>query len=172
MHEQKNTLFIAYSGPRRNFSRFLGFSHALLIFVFSAISFIPLSHLLGEATERVASRLGEKAGGLLNATFRNGAELIIAGMALNAGLLIIVRTSIVGSIISQLLLVLGYSFFIAGLKYRSLTFNRHLAEMNFTNLVLVLIAIILPSIFSPYLHHANAPTLSLGVAAIVFLLTL
>lgn len=157
--------------PAALLAYFLGAS-PLIIFAISAVSFIPLSYMLGEATEHLASRLGEKAGGLLNATFGNGAELIIAGVALNAGLLTIVRTSIVGSIISQLLLVLGSSIFLAGLRFRSLVFNRHLAEMNFTNLVLVLVAVVLPTMFNPYLKHTDASHLSLGVAVIIFFLYL
>src|SRR4051812_4927460 len=77
------------------------------IFFLSALAIIPLAKFLGEATEEIASRSGPGLGGLLNATFGNATELIIAGLALNAGLIEVVKASITGSIIGNLLLVLG-----------------------------------------------------------------
>ena len=82
------------------------------LFVLSALAIVPLAGLMGEATEQLSHRLGAGVGGLLNASFGNAAELIIALMALKAGLLDVVKASITGSIIGNLLLVLGVSIFL------------------------------------------------------------
>ena len=118
------------------------------IFVFStsALSCVALSYWLGRATESLGSRLGPIAGGLLNATFGNAAELVISIMALSQGLFIVVRTGLIGSILGQLLLVLGTSLLIAGLKYRNLGFSRSLVQINFTLMVLAAVVIGLPTI--------------------------
>ena len=118
------------------------------IFVFgcAALSCIPLSYWLGQSTESLGARLGPVSGGLLNATFGNAAELIISIVALSHGLLIVVRTALIGSILGQLLLVLGTSLLLAGIKHRRLSFSRDLVQANFTLLVIALIAIGLPSI--------------------------
>src|SRR5215475_4908588 len=96
----------------------LEFIHAdpAYVFVSSAIAIVPLAGWMGRATEWMAERLGSGIGGLLNATFGNAAELIIATMALRAGLHDVVKASITGSIIGNILLVLGLSFVTGGLK--------------------------------------------------------
>ena len=118
----------------------------VLIFAFSALACVGLSYRLGQATESLGSRLGPVAGGLLNATFGNAAELIISIMALHHGLFVVVRTGLIGSILGQLLLVLGTSLLLAGLKYRNLDFSRPLVQINFTLMALALVAIGLPTI--------------------------
>ena len=123
----------------------LGLS-AVFVFTCSALACVALSYRLGQATETLGSRLGPVSGGLLNATFGNAAELIISIMALNHGLLVVVRTGLVGSILGQLLLVLGTSLLVAGLKHRQLGFSRHLVQINFTLMVLSFVAIGLPSL--------------------------
>ncbi len=119
------------------------------IFVFScsALACVPLSFRLGQATESLGTRLGPVSGGLLNATFGNAAELIISVAALSHGLLVVVRTSLIGSILGQLLLVLGTSLLVAGIKYKNLGFSRALAQTNFTLMAIALVAIGLPSLF-------------------------
>ena len=102
----------------------------LFVFVCSALSCIALSYWLGKATESLGTRLGPISGGLLNATFGNAAELIIAIMALSHGLFIVVRTTIIGSILGQLLLVLGTSLLVAGLRHKDLSFSRSLVQLN------------------------------------------
>src|SRR4029453_10044147 len=89
----------------------------LYVFVASAIAIIPLAGWMGRATEWMAEHLGPGIGGLLNATFGNAAELIIAIMALRAGLHEVVKASITGSIIGNILLVLGLAFITGGAKY-------------------------------------------------------
>jgi len=118
------------------------------VFVFScsALSCIPLSYWLGQSTGSLGDRLGPVSGGLLNATFGNAAEFIISIMALNSGLLVVVRTSLIGSVLGQLLLVLGTSLLVAGLKYRDLGFSKPLVQINFTLMAIAAVAIGLPSV--------------------------
>src|SRR5215468_7605942 len=96
----------------------------LYVFIASAAAIVPLAGWMGRATEWMAEHLGPGIGGLLNATFGNAAELIIAIMALRAGLHDVVKASITGSIIGNILLVLGLSLVVGGAKYKNLTFNR------------------------------------------------
>src|SRR4030095_3965199 len=101
---------------------FLELTHAdaAYVFIASALAIIPLAGWMGRATEWLAGHFGSGIGGLLNATFGNAAELIIAIMALRAGLHEVVKASITGSIIGNILLVLGVSFVAGGLKYPKL----------------------------------------------------
>jgi Ca2+:H+ antiporter len=97
---------------------------ALPIFLAAAAAIIPLAALMGRATEQLAERLGEGVGGLLNATFGNAAELIIAIVALRAGLFDLVKASLTGSIIGNVLLVFGASALWGGIRYDRQEFNR------------------------------------------------
>jgi Ca2+:H+ antiporter len=94
------------------------------LFVTAATSLIPLAGLIGLGTEQLARRSGPALGGFLNATFGNAAELIIAVVALRGGHIALVKASITGSIVGNLLLVLGLSFFVGGLGRRSQKFHR------------------------------------------------
>ena len=120
---------------------------ALAIFLTSSAAIIPLAGLMGRATERLAERLGEGVGGLLNATFGNAAELIIAIVALRAGLIDLVKASLTGSIIGNILLVFGASALYGGIKFERQTFNRTAASLSVTLLVLSAIALVVPAIF-------------------------
>ncbi|HEX5580956.1 MAG TPA: calcium/proton exchanger [Gemmatimonadaceae bacterium] len=120
---------------------------ALWIFVTSSLAIIPLAALMGRATEDLAERLGEGVGGLLNATFGNAAELIIAVMALRAGLVDLVKASITGSIIGNVLLVFGASALWGGFRHQRQLFNRTAGSMNATLLVLSAIGLVVPAIF-------------------------
>ena len=102
---------------------------------------------MGRATEWMAEHLGPGIGGLLNATFGNAAELIIAIMALRAGLHEVVKASITGSIIGNVLLVLGLAFLAGGAKYPALKFNQTAASLSTTLLALSAIALIVPGLF-------------------------
>ncbi len=117
------------------------------LFVVSCIAIIPLASWMGKATEHLAEHLGQGIGGLLNATFGNAAELIIALFALSKGLEGVVKASITGSIIGNLLLVLGLSFVAGGAKFKEQIFNRTAASMSATALTLAAIALLIPSIF-------------------------
>ncbi len=119
----------------------------LVVFVVSAIAIIPLAGWMGRATEHLASHVGAGLGGLLNATFGNAAELIIAIMALRAGLYDLVKASITGSIIGNLLLVFGLAALAGGLRRGRQTFNKTAAAMGTTMLLLGAIALIIPATF-------------------------
>jgi Ca2+:H+ antiporter len=119
----------------------------MLIFATSALAIIPLAGLMGQATERLAERLGEGVGGLLNATFGNAAELIIAIVALRAGFHDLVKASITGSIIGNILLVFGAGTLYGGLKYQFQKFNATAASLGTTLLVLSAIGLVVPAIF-------------------------
>ncbi len=108
---------------------------------------MPLAGWLGRATEQLAERLGEGVGGLLNATFGNAAELIIALAALRAGLHDVVKASIAGSIVGNILLVLGAAMLAGGLRHREQQFNPAGARSQATMLTLAAIALILPAAF-------------------------
>jgi Ca2+:H+ antiporter len=119
----------------------------LLVFVASCLAILPLAGLMGRATEQLAERLGEGVGGLLNATFGNAAELIIALTALRAGLHDVVKASIAGSIIGNILLVLGAAMLAGGLRHSEQRFNSAGARSQATMLMLGAAALILPSAF-------------------------
>lgn len=129
---------------------------ATWIFVTSALAIVPLAGLMGKATEHLAAKLGEGIGGLLNATFGNAAELIIAIIALNAGLYEVVKASITGSIIGNILLVFGLSVLYGGYKYPEQRFNRTAASLGSTMLTLSAIALVVPAIFY-FIASAAAP---------------
>ena len=120
---------------------------AVAIFATSAIAIIPLAGLMGKATEHLAHQVGEGVGGLLNATFGNAAELIIAIVALRAGLHDVVKASLTGSIIGNILLVFGLSALLGGLKHPVQRFNRTAASLGATLLVLSAIGLIIPALF-------------------------
>lgn len=122
-------------------------SPPLWIFVVACLGIIPLAGLMGHATEQIAERVGEGLGGLLNATFGNAAELIIAIMALRAGLFDLVKASITGSIIGNVLLVFGLSALIGGAKYETQRFNRTAAGLGSTLLVLSAVGLVVPAVF-------------------------
>lgn len=120
---------------------------AVWIFLVSALALLPLAGLMGRATEELAARAGSTVGGLLNATFGNAAELIIAAVALMAGKIEIVKASITGSILSNLLLVLGLSVFLGGLRFTTQKFNSQSANIMTSLLTLAMLALLLPAFF-------------------------
>jgi Ca2+:H+ antiporter len=117
------------------------------IFVSSCLAIIPLAGLMGKATEHLAEHVGEGIGGLLNATFGNAAELIIAIMALRAGLYDVVKASLTGSIIGNILLVFGLSALVGGVRFPVQTFNKTAANLGTTMLTLAAIGLVVPAIF-------------------------
>jgi Ca2+:H+ antiporter len=153
---------------------------APVIFFAAAIAVVPTAALMGEATEQLAVRSGPGIGGLLNVTFGNAPELIIAFIALLEGLQEVVKASLVGSIIGNILLVLGASMLVGGLGRDRQTFNRTTAHAQSSMLLLALTALILPAIFE-LVHGGHLPgvnqeranfgsdleTLSFGVALVL-----
>ncbi len=142
----------------------------IAVFALSALAIIPLSGVLGAATEAVAERTSPAIGGLLNATMGNLAELIIAAMALRAGLIDLVKASITGSILGNLLLVLGAALFAGGLKFKVQRFNPHLAGYSATVLVIAAFGLLVPALFQ-FLHpdpqRAATQQMSYYVAALL-----
>ena len=125
------------------------------LFITACLAIIPLAGWMGRATEHLAEKVGEGIGGLLNATFGNAAELIIALIALKAGLFGVVKASLTGSIIGNMLLVMGLSFFAGGLKFSEQKFNRTAARSSVTTLLLAAIALVIPTVF--HLVAAQVP---------------
>ena len=119
-----------------------------LIFVVAAIAILGLAWIVGLSTERLGSLTGPQVGGILNATFGNIAELIIAFFALQAGLIEVVKASLTGSIIGNLLLVLGASVLIGGLRHGTQSFSQRIAASNASLLVLAVIGLFVPAVFA------------------------
>ncbi|MDB4952340.1 MAG: cax [Gemmatimonadetes bacterium] len=137
----------------------------VLVFALSCLAVIPLAGVMGHATEEIADRVGEGVGGLLNATFGNAAELIIAVMALRAGLHDLVKASITGSIIGNVLLVFGLSALAGGLRFEKQRFNKTAASLGSTLLVLSAIGLVVPAIFHMVVRgHAEERALSLEIS--------
>jgi Ca2+:H+ antiporter len=146
------------------------------LFVCSAIGIIPVADWIGRATEALAARVGEGLGGLLNATFGNAAELIIAGIALSKGLINVVKASITGSIIGNVLLVLGLSIVMGGTRYKEQRFNRTAARTSIISLSLAAIGLIIPTVFHGAANRSPGgwspvveQKLSLAIAIVLFL---
>ena len=142
----------------------------LTIFITAALAILPLAGWIGEATEEIAVVLGPSWGGLLNATFGNATELIVALFALKAGLIDVVKASIVGSVISNLLLVMGFSMLLGGLKYKEQTFQPLIARVNASTMNLAIIAILVPTTVGLTADTIQAPilqTLSDAVAVVL-----
>lgn len=125
-------------------SHFLGWGEAIT-FITAGLAIVPLAALMGTATEEIAVVVGPNLGGLLNATFGNATELIIALVALNSGLLEVVKATITGSIISNLLLVMGFSMLLGGLRYKEQEFQPTAARMNASSMNLAVIALLVPT---------------------------
>ena len=144
----------------------------LVIFAASALAVIPLAGLLGEATEVLAEKVGPRLGGLLNATFGNAAELIITIIAIRAGNLDLVKASLIGSVIGNILLVLGASILLGGLRHGVQKFDRANAGIDATMLILAVIAISVPSIFNAAIEPdtLRVEELSLTTAAVMLVI--
>ena len=147
-------------------------ANSIAIFVVSSLSIIPLAGWMGRATEHLAEKLGQGVGGLLNATFGNAAELIIALMAMRKGLFDVVKASITGSIIGNILLVLGLSVLLGGLRYPRQIFNKTAATLGSTMLGLSAIGLLMPAVFH-YLvvgkPNVREQDLSLEIAVVLFI---
>lgn len=130
----------------------MGYNDAF-IFSTACLGIIPLAGVMGKATEYLSDRVGHGIGGLLNATFGNACELIIAFAALRAGLIDVVKASITGSIIGNILLVLGGSMLAGGLRHQTQTFNRTAATTSATLLALAAISLTVPAVYHFSAQH-------------------
>ncbi|MDQ0271562.1 calcium/proton exchanger [Cytobacillus purgationiresistens] len=144
-----------------------------ILFVVYCVTIIALASFMGRATESLAIVTGPRIGGLLNATFGNAVELIIAIFALKEGLIGVVLASLTGSVLGNLLLVAGLSFFIGGLKFKRQVFNVYDARHNSGLLIFaVIVAFVIPEIFSMSLNEERTMTFSIGISIILILLYL
>ena len=144
----------------------------MIVFITAGLAILPLAAWMGTATEEIAVVVGPTLGGLLNATFGNATELIIALIALNAGLVDVVKASITGSIIGNLLLVMGFSMLLGGLRYKEQTFQSIVARVNASSMNLAVIAILLPTAMnytSTGISEKTLQNLSLAVAVVLIL---
>ena len=165
LHNRLNWLLVAVP-----ITLFFEFQHNVeMTFLFSMIAIMPLAFLMGHATEEIALRAGENLGGLLNATFGNAVEIIIAGLALwtaaqhadQAEIMIqLVQASLIGSILGNLLLVLGLALLWGGYKHRTQTFNQEALSMNGSLLLLAVLALIIPAAASHTGADSNILNLS------------
>src|ERR687896_346898 len=142
----------------------------LLLFAVASLALVGLAWVLGQATESVGDYAGPRIGGILNATFGNAAELIITIFALSAGLTTVVKASIIGSIIGNVLLVLGASLLFGGLKNGIQSFSAEIAGINASMLAIVAAALSLPTIFAITSPGRSPTTLSIEVAVVMFVL--
>ncbi|MBF2057877.1 MAG: calcium/proton exchanger [Cyanobacterium sp. T60_A2020_053] len=149
-----------------------------VIFITASLAIVPLAAFMGEATEEIAVVVGPNLGGLLNATFGNATELILAFIALKSGFVQVVKATITGSIIGNLLLVMGFAMFLGGLRYKEQNFQPTTARLNASVMNLAVIAILLPTAVeytSTGIPEATLQQLSVAVAIVlilVYLLTL
>lgn len=138
----------------------------------AALAIIPLAGLMIESTEQIAFRVGDAVGGLLNATFGNAPELIISLIALKAGLLDMVKASIVGVILTNLLFVLGLSLLIGGIYNQEQKFNRRGARVERSVLMIAAISIVVPSVFDNFISsdtYKQEMALNAGVAVVLLI---
>lgn len=143
----------------------------LVVFGLACAGLIPLAALIGHATEELAHRVGPKWGGLLNATFGNAAELIILIAALRAGLFTLAKASITGSIIGNLLLVLGASILAGGLRHGVQRFDGREAGRNSVMMLLATVSLLLPATFQGVVNDALiVEEVSIAVAIVLLLL--
>jgi Ca2+:H+ antiporter len=152
--------------------RYLTPSSHIAIFIVSGLAILPLAAYIGQATEELTEHLGGGIGGLLNATFGNAAELIIGALALRKGLTDLVKASLTGSIIGNVLLVFGASAFVGGLRHPTQRFNRTAAGLGTTMLLLSAIGLGVPAIFHRLVRDVpNPPELKLDteIAVVLFI---
>lgn len=143
-----------------------------VVFITAAIGIIPLASYMGTATEEIAVVTGPNIGGLLNATFGNATELILAFIALKAGLVGVVKATITGSIVSNLLLVMGFSMLLGGLKFKEQKFQSTVARLNASTMNLAVVALLLPTAVqytSTGIEEETLQNLSVAVALILIL---
>ncbi|WP_042356980.1 calcium/proton exchanger [Bacillus rubiinfantis] len=146
---------------------------SILLFAVYCLTIIALSSYMGRATESLAIVAGPRIGGLLNATFGNAVELIISVFSLKAGLVGVVLASLTGSVLGNLLLVAGLSFFVGGIKYKRPKFNVYDARHNSGLLMFaVIVAFVIPEVFSMNMNDTKKLSLSIGISVTLILLYL
>lgn len=151
--------------------KIMGLSDTML-FVCSSLAIIPLAGVMGKSTDDIACYCGQKIGGLLNATFGNATELIIAFVAMKEGMFDVVKASLAGSVIGNILLVLGMSMLAGGLKYKTQQFNKHSINITSSMLLFSVLGLGIPAIFTHAFPEADLTTQYEGLSVIISLLML
>lgn len=169
----KNTIFLVLLVfiPISIVAHFLEWD-ARIIFISAGLAIVPLAAYMGNATEEIAVVVGPNLGGLLNATFGNATELILALVALKEGLVNVVKATITGSIISNLLLVMGFAMLLGGLRYKVQDFQPIAARLNASSMNLAVIALLLPTAVqftSSGIKEITLQNLSIAVAFVLIL---
>ena len=151
----------------------LGQAPPPVVFFAAALAIVPVAGLIVRSTEQIATRTGDAVGGLLNATFGNAPELIIATVALRAGLFDLVRASIIGAILANLLLALGVAFLVGGIGRHSQEYNPGAARMYGTMMLIAVISLAVPSTFSRFFSSAETirqeQLLNVGLAVVLLI---
>lgn len=143
-----------------------------VVFITSALAIVPLAGLIGRSTDQVARRVGSRLGGLLNATLGNITELIVCVLLINASNFSIAKASLIGSILGNLLLVLGLSFLVGGVQHKEQSFNSRAAGIHSASLLLAVAGLLMPALLiltTPQVGFTEKEVLS-GVVAIVLIL--
>ena len=151
--------------------KMLGLSDTLL-FACSALAIVPLAGLMGKSTDIISCFCGQKLGGLLNATFGNATELIIAFIAMKEGMFDVVKASLAGSVIGNILLVLGMSMLLGGIRYKTQEFNRNSINITASMLLFALLGLSIPAIFTHTMPEGSLTTQYEGLSIIVAVLML
>lgn len=138
-----------------------------IMFALAALSIIPLAGLMGEGTEEISFYSGPKIGGFLNGTFGNATELIISFFALKQGLFEVVKSSVAGAVIGNILLVLGASMLAGGLKYKTQTFNKKVVEVSSSMLLFAVVGLCVPALFTHTVDKSLLNTRYEGLSIIV-----
>ena len=145
-----------------------------IMFILSCLSIIPLAGLMGEGTEQISFYSGPKIGGFLNGTFGNATELIISFFALKQGLFDIVKSSIAGAVIGNVLLVVGASMLAGGLKFKTQKFNEKVSEVTSSMLLFAVLGLCIPALFThtvdPALLNTRYEGLSIFVAIVMIII--
>src|SRR6266566_4331817 len=144
-----------------------------VIFFSAALAIVPIAALIVQATEQLSTRTGDAVGGLLNATFGNAPELIIATVALKAGLFDMVRASIIGAILANLLLAQGVAFLLGGLRYHNQEYNPGATRLYSSMMLIAVISLVVPSAFSRFFSSEatmrQEQLLNLGMAFVLLI---
>lgn len=144
----------------------------LMLFAFSSLAIIPLAGLMGRSTDALACRCGQKAGGLLNATFGNATELIIAFVAMKEGMFEVVKASLAGSVIGNILLVLGMAMLLGGSRYKIQEFDRDSINITSSMLLYAVLGLSIPAIFTHTMPEGLINTKYEGLSVIIAILML
>ncbi len=158
--------------PATLVERFILHTDDSIVFITSCLAIVPLAVIIGDATEQIAIYTSPKVGGFLNATMGNVPELLISGFAVKAGMYSLVLASLAGSIIGNILLVLGLSIFIGGLRFKFQTFNKNIVRSNFVLLSFAVFSIIIPFAFLNFSGSATTVKAVQGFSLVLAIIML